>query len=83
MNSLKAKVPGSALDLGDSIQDSLLPRDPARLYEEETQDALRRKEQQLDSKSHRKKLLGWLSYAFARLVSIPSPGFSLFARLGD
>jgi hypothetical protein len=58
----------STLALGDSVHDALLTddNDPSRLYEQETQAALRRKELQLDVKSYRKKLLGWLSYAFAR-----------------
>lgn len=62
---------GSTLELGDSVHDALLTRDerdPALVYEQETQAALRRKEQQIDAKSHRKKLLGWLSYAFASEV---------------
>lgn len=65
---------GSTLELGDSVHDALLTRDerdPALVYEQETQAALRRKEQQIDAKSHRKKLLGWLSYAFARHVTDP------------
>lgn len=60
----------STLVLGDSVHDALLTddNDPSRLYEQETQAALRRKELQLDVKSYRKKLLGWLSYAFASEV---------------
>jgi hypothetical protein len=88
MNSLKRKPPASAVDLSvgdDSAHDALLPtedydRDPSRIYEEETQEALMRKEQQLDAKSHRKKLLGWLSYAFARSVLVVTE-FLVLARL--
>jgi len=61
----------SRLELGDSVHDALLSQDPlhpAQQYERETQAALRRKEQQLDANSHRRKLFGWLSYAFARYV---------------
>jgi len=65
----------SSLELGDSVHDALLTteeRSASHVYEQETQAALRRKEQQLDAKSHRKKLLGWLSYAFARHVTDPA-----------
>lgn len=72
--------PESILELGDSVQDALLPsNDPSRAYEEATNDALLQKERQLDAKSHRKKLLGWLSYAFARCVYSLHP--RLFSRL--
>src|SRR5450432_2772378 len=62
----------SRLELGDSVHEALLSPDasnPSQQYERETQAALRRKEQQLDANSHRRKLFGWLSYAFARYVS--------------
>ncbi|KIM31048.1 hypothetical protein M408DRAFT_327938 [Serendipita vermifera MAFF 305830] len=62
----------STLALGDSVHDALLADsaeiDPARRYEEETEAVLRRKEQQIDAQSHRRKLFGWLSYAFASEV---------------
>lgn len=57
----------STLALGDSVHEALLPpNDPTRRYEEETEAVLRRKEHQIDAKSHKRKLYGWLSYAFAR-----------------
>jgi Vacuole effluxer Atg22 like len=63
----------SRLELGDSVHEALLSPDgshPAEQYERETQAALRRKEQQLDANSHRRKLFGWLSYAFARYGTV-------------
>lgn len=65
----------SRLELGDSVHEALLSPDasnPSQQYERETQAALRRKEQQLDANSHRRKLFGWLSYAFARYVPCPT-----------
>jgi hypothetical protein len=66
----------SRLELGDSVHEALLSPDasnPSQQYEQETQAALRRKEQQLDANSHRRKLFGWLSYAFARYVTMSKP----------
>lgn len=58
----------SSVELGDSSHDALLPPPNSgslREYEEETDDLLERRVQKLDSKAHKKKLRGWLSYAFA------------------
>lgn len=58
----------SGVELGDSPQDALLPLPnfgSLQEYERETDDLLERRVQKLDSKAHRKKLRGWLSYAFA------------------
>jgi len=58
----------SSVELGDSPQDALLPLPNSgslREYEQETDDLLERRVQKLDSRAHKKKLRGWLSYAFA------------------
>jgi len=59
---------GPGVELGDSPRDALLPLPnfgSLREYEEETDDLLERRVQKLDSRAHKKKLRGWLSYAFA------------------
>lgn len=58
----------SGLELGDSPQDALLPlpnSGPLQEYERETDGLLEQRVQKLDSRAHKKKLRGWLSYAFA------------------
>ncbi len=58
----------SDVELGDSPQDGPLPlpiSGSLREYEQETDVLLERRVQKLDSRAHKKKLRGWLSYAFA------------------